>query len=133
MWPTIFSRKLSTKTKDEKEAAKAEIKKAVQEGAFQAIRRLSAVHTATETEDDESVIEALDAEKAALERFIARGKKTADFVQSVKLNQTITGVHSGKKAEVQVGMTESSIDKVAEQNLSDIVSEEESKVKVGIF
>jgi hypothetical protein len=105
----------------------------VQEGVAQAIQRLSAVNAAAETEDDDSVIEALDAEKAALERFIVRGKKTADLVQSVKLNQTITGVHSDNKADVQVGMTESSVDKVAEQNISDIVSKGESKVKVGIF
>jgi len=80
----------------------------VQEGVAQAIQRLSAVNTAAETEDDDSAIEALDAEKAALERFIVRGKKTADFVQSVKLNQTIIGVCTGKNADAQVGMYQQS-------------------------
>ena len=130
---TIFSRALSTKTEDEKKAAKAEIEKAVKEGVAQAIQRLSAVNTAAETEDDDSVIEALDVEKAALEKFIERGRKTAVFIQSIKLNQTITGVRSGKGAKVQVGMTESSVDKVAQQTISDIASEEQSEVKVGIF
>lgn len=105
----------------------------MQEGVVQAEQRLNTVKAAIETEDDDSVIGALDAEKAALERFIFRGKKTADSVQSVKLNQTIIGVYTGKKAEVQVGIDKDSVDKVYQQQLADIRSGEESKVKVGVF
>jgi hypothetical protein len=100
--------------------------------AEQARERVSGDMEALDDTEDSGVIDELDEEAAVLRTFVERSGQTAEQLQTIKLNQTISRIKSDEGSEVKLGMPATVVDKVAQQTITDVTSTK-SKVTVGIW
>jgi hypothetical protein len=111
------------------------LKQAVDDWKRQAERervRVSASLRTLDDSEDSGVIDELDEEESVLKIFVEQSGQTAEQLQAIKLNQIIHGIKT-EDSEVQLGMPASVVDKVAQQTITDVISTNKSKVKVGIW
>ena len=86
---------------------------------------------AVDDTEESGVIDELNEEEGVLREFMEHSSQTAEQLQALMLNQTISSIKSDEDSKVKLGMPASVVDKVARQTITDVTSTK-SKVTVGI-